>query len=286
MILNHCCSMIRYIIILFCSLLFGKAFSPNEIELKENLFYEQNEREYFVLYKSNLNYEIEGPIRLELISRRAIPEKSKRKYEFGYEIFLNDTEPIEVRHKKYKKDNMFSNDHPGHGYTQSGNTVINLPDGLHKISIAPLFKGKPTLIRVINKLYKRSEGITEIVMPESMDGKSIVLDDFIINSYKRKYFKLVGGQLLSFNGISNDEFSLYGRTNTDSNQSKFNFYQFEILEGNRQTKVVIDYFENVKIDSKQKIYHFKSVKDNKYDLNLLDSNVPVFLRLIKNTPYE
>ena len=53
---------------------------------------------------------------------------------------------------------MFSNDHPGHGYTQSGNAVINLPDGLHKISIAPLFKGKPTLIRVINKLYKGQKG--------------------------------------------------------------------------------------------------------------------------------
>ena len=149
MTLNHYYRLIKYSFVLCCSILIGKSYSPQEIDLKENLLYNENEREYFLLYKDELNYGIEGPIRLEIISRRAIPEKSKRKYEFGYTILLEGSKPVNVIHSKYKKKNMMSILHPGHGYTQSGNTIVNLPVGKHNLKIIPMHKGKPVLIRII-----------------------------------------------------------------------------------------------------------------------------------------
>lgn len=268
------------------SFLLSKSYSPKQLDLSENLIYDNNEREYFVLYNSPLSYEFEGPIRLEVISRRAIPEKSKRKYEFGYKIVLNDSKPLEVKHKKYKKENLFSNQHPGHGYTQSGNTIINLPNGNHSLEFIPLYEGKPTLVRVIKKVYKRSEGITESIIPQSKMNDDIIMDDFIINNKKRKYFRLQEGQTLLLMSSTNESFSIYGRTNADSELAENNYYQFEILEGKRQKNIIIDFFRNETNIKKQKVYQLKSNKDSELSFNLIDSNVPVYLRMIKNTPYE
>ena len=287
MIPNHYYRIIKYsIFLLSFSFLFSKSYSPMQLDLSENLIHDNNEREYFVLYNSSLNYEIEGPIRLEIISRRAIPQQSKRKYEFGYKISLNDSKPIEVKHKKYKKENLFSDQHPGHGYTQSGNAIVNLPNGNHSLNIIPLYEGKPTLVRIIKEVYKKSKGITESITPQSKNNDSIIMDDFIIKDSKRKYFKLQDDQTLFLMSSENESFSIYGRTNKYSKLVENNYYQFEVLEGERQKNIIIDFFKNESNIQKQKIYQLKSNKNSELSFNLLDSNVPVYLRIIKNTPYE
>ena len=50
-----------FLIILFTSL-FGKAFIPKEINYRESLILNEKEREYFLLYKDDLNYQISGPV--------------------------------------------------------------------------------------------------------------------------------------------------------------------------------------------------------------------------------
>ena len=286
MILNHCYRFIKYSFILCFSLLLGKSYFPKEIDLSENLIDNEREREYFLLYKGELNYEIEGPIRLEIISGRAIPEKSKRKYEFGYTIMLNDSKPIRIKHKKYKKDNMFSEEHTGHGYTQSGNTIINLPSGKHNLKMIPTYQGKPTLVRIIKEIYKRSEGITEVIFPFTKNNDVLIFDDFIIKNKKRKYFHLKNDQPLFLISEPNELFSIYGRTNNYSNHSRYSFYQIEILEGRKQKHIIVDYFLDDKIVKKKKIYQLENNKESELSLRLIDSSVPVYLRIIKNTPYE
>ena len=286
MTLNHYCRLIKYSFVLCCSILIGKSFSPQEIDLRENLQYNDNEREYFLLYKDELNYKIEGPVRLEIISRRAIPDKSKRKYEFGYTLSLEGSKPVDVIHSKYKKKNMISKTHPGHGYTQSGNTIVNLPKGSHNLKIVPLHKGKPILIRVIKEIYKRTEGITEIVTPLSDKNDVLENDLFVIKNNKRKYFQLKNDEIWSLDGIENEIFSIYGRTNDFVDDFRFSFYHIEVLVNQKHKHFIIDFLLDGNNVQKNKIYQLINNDQNKVSLKLIESNAPVFLRLIKNTPYE
>ena len=56
MILNHYYSIINFLFVLVFSFLMGKSFDPSELEFKENLIYNDNSREYHVLYNKELNY--------------------------------------------------------------------------------------------------------------------------------------------------------------------------------------------------------------------------------------
>tara|TARA_Y100001968_G_scaffold331762_1_gene387557 strand:- start:500 stop:1360 length:861 start_codon:yes stop_codon:yes gene_type:complete len=286
MILNHYYSIINFLFVLVFSFLMGKSFDPSELEFKENLIYNDNSREYHVLYNKELNYKFTGPIRLEIIARRAIPEKSKRKYEFGYIIKLENSDPINVMHKKYKKKNMISNIHPGHGYTQSGNTILNLPSGEHELKIVPMHKGKPTLIRIIKESYQRTEGVSEVVLPVSDNNNDLIMEHFIIKNNKRKYFQLENNHILSLFGKKDEMLSIYGRTNDFSNNSRYSFYQMEVQVDGKQKNIVIDCFLDNKIDTKRKIYHLINNDKSEIKFKLIDSNVPAYLRMIKNIPYE
>ena len=266
-----------FLLILFTSL-FGKAFVPKEINYKESLILNEKEREYFLLYKDDLNYQIAGPVRLEIISRRAIPESSNRKYNFGYILSYDDLDDIEINHRKYKKDDLFSKEHPGHGYTQAGKTILNLPPGEHNLKLIPSYRGKPVLIRIVKKMFKNTEGITEMILPY----EDIIVEELQFNNKKRNYFEIEKNNLLSFRPNSNLDISFYGRiekNNVDSN----NFYQLEIFENNRQKCFVVDFYDQE--STKGKIYQFKS-KDVPFSIKLTESSNPVYLRVLKNTPYE
>ncbi|MAV59415.1 MAG: hypothetical protein CMG07_05645 [Candidatus Marinimicrobia bacterium] len=266
-----------FLLILFTSL-FGESFNPQEINFKENLILNEKEREYFLLYKDDLNYKITGPKRLEIISRRAIPESSNRKYNFGYILSYDDLDDIEINHKKYKKDFLYSKDHPGHGYTQAGKTILNIPPGEHNLKLIPSYRGKPVLVRIVKKMFKNTEGITEMILPD----EDIVVNELQFNNKKRNYFEIEKNNLLSFSTYSNLDISFYGRIE-ENNILNNNFYQLEILENNRQKCFVVDFYNNE--SSKGKIFQLKS-KDDPFSIKLIESSNPVHLRVLKNTPYD
>ena len=268
----------RYFLLLLLTSLFGKAFVPKEINYKESLILNEKEREYFLLYKDDLNYQIAGPVRLEIISRRAIPESSSRKYNFGYILSYDDLDDIEINHRKYKKDDLFSMEHPGHGYTQAGKTILNIPPGEHNLKLIPSYRGKPILIRIVKKMFKNTEGITEMILPY----EDIIVEELQFNNKKRNYFEIEKNNLLSFGLNSNLDISFYGRIEKNNVVSN-NFYQLEIFENNRQKCFVVDFYDQE--STKGKIYQFKS-KDVPFSIKLLKSSNPVYLRVLKNTPYE
>ena len=183
MIQNHCYKIIG---MLFFSIILGLDFVPKEKQLNETLMINGKNREYYLLYKEVLKYNVIGPQRLEVVSRRAIPKESNKRYSFGYKVLLNNIEENKVIHKKRIMETISSLDHPEYGYTQSGKTIIYIPDGNHELIISPLNFGKPILIRLKEKKLRRLDGIT--FQPKIID--SIKVDELIINAKKRNYYNL------------------------------------------------------------------------------------------------
>ena len=127
-------------------------------------------------------------------------------------------------------------------------------------------------------MFKNTEGITEMILPY----EDIIVEELQFNNKKRNYFEIEKNNLLSFGPNSNLDISFYGRIEKNNVVSN-NFYQLEIFENNRQKCFVVDFYDQE--STKGKIYQFKS-KDVPFSIKLLESSNPVYLRVLKNTPYE
>ena len=226
MIQNHCYKTIIYsIACISVSALGVGGILPNEIEFKEELQLKDKSREYFLIYKDPLHYEVEGPQRIEIISRRAIPKTSTRKYDYGYQLKLND-QSVTINHSKRLYDEITSKDHPGHGYTYSGNCIVTIPSGNHVLTVSPIKKGKPVLVRMLKKLYPKLEGIVEHLHPEE-DENLIALT---ISEKRRQYSILSLENPINIAIEKPGTIAVYGRYGFDSESIDFASYQIQVIE--------------------------------------------------------
>jgi hypothetical protein len=172
------------IIIILTFIAFGLAGSiqPVQVDKKEILTISEKRRSYFQLHKESLTYEINGPKNLQIVCRRAVPEKDEKLWKFGYRIFIDDQTPVTVRHEEEKSKGVRSSQHPGHGYTQSGKYLLKVPKGAHVVKIEPLqVNSAPVLLRMITKKIQKPDVKSTFVDPEGDDipfhvivGKKII----------------------------------------------------------------------------------------------------------------
>ena len=135
-------------------------------EKKEILIINGKRRLYYPAEAEGLYYSINGPTRLEFISRYPVLRKKNKSKPYSYSIILNDKDTIIVNHRYKVQKSIKSIQHPKHKYTYSGNYFINLNSGTHKVAIYPDKKLKyPVLMRVLSKEFGAVTNKKQILQP-------------------------------------------------------------------------------------------------------------------------
>ena len=97
---------------------------------------------------------MEGPTRLEFISRYPVLRKKGKSHSYNYKIIINDEDTITVRHRYKVQKTIKSVQHPKHHYTYSGNYFVNLGKGSHNVNLVNNDDQKyPVLMRVLAKEF-------------------------------------------------------------------------------------------------------------------------------------
>jgi len=138
-------------IIFIIGFLSAKAFTPLGNPLIETLEINGKEREYVVLKEDAIEYEIEGPKLVKLISRKPVPKKQKDDpIKFSYKIQLDETEHVDQNNDfPYIDKKVKSKKHPAHLYSEVTGIEINIPKGKHILKIDS--DDKPLLFRLTKK---------------------------------------------------------------------------------------------------------------------------------------
>ena len=145
----------------------GKLLKPSKDgEKKEILIINDKRRVYYPLDKKGIHYSVEGPTRLEFISRYPVIKGKVKSHSFRYSIIINDKDTIRVNHRYKVQKSIKSAQHPKHRYTYSGNYFINLISGTHKVKIIEDKKLKyPVLLRVLSKEFSSVTKNKTILQP-------------------------------------------------------------------------------------------------------------------------
>ena len=145
-------------------------------EEKEILKISDKRRMYTVMREDPLVYQVNGPARIELITRYPSPEKSKKSQPFSYQLVVDNEEPITINHRYKLQKSIRSVQHPSHYYTYSGNYFINIKDGDHTLTMSANADQKyPVLLRVIKKGFKTSLNNMHELQPMVFQTNSTVV---------------------------------------------------------------------------------------------------------------
>ena len=135
-------------------------------EEKEILIVNSKRRLYYPIGGEGLQYIVEGPTRLEFISRYPVIKKKKQSHPYHFTIVLDGEDTVMVNHRYKVQKSIRSVQHPKHRYTYSGNYFINLGQGTHNIELLHGDGLKyPVLLRVLAKEFKSLGKHKEILMP-------------------------------------------------------------------------------------------------------------------------
>tara|TARA_Y100001978_G_scaffold143071_1_gene128167 strand:- start:84 stop:959 length:876 start_codon:yes stop_codon:yes gene_type:complete len=156
-----------YLFLFLCLPIEAKLLKPSKDgEKKEILIINGKRRLYYPAEAEGLYYSINGPTRLEFISRYPVLRKKNKSKPYSYSIILNDKDTIIVNHRYKVQKSIKSIQHPKHKYTYSGNYFINLNSGTHKVAIYPDKKLKyPVLMRVLSKEFGAVTNKKQILQP-------------------------------------------------------------------------------------------------------------------------
>ena len=197
MILKYCSKKSSSLILILLPLLFSagwtKTVSPAQKDKKEILIIGEKRRTYYQLHRDELVYEIQGPQRLRIIARRAVPRRDNKLQLFGYSMILDEEDELTVKHEQKRSKGVTSPQHPGHGYTHSGKYYLNIPSGLHTLVIRPLTKrSSPVLIRLLTERFeKKVEG--RLLIPDD----EITLKHLQVEEKKYRYYQLIPGNKIA-----------------------------------------------------------------------------------------
>ena len=158
-----------FILLLFfkISVLEAKLVKPSKNgEEKEILLINGKRRLYYPINNDGIQYLVEGPVRLEFISRYPALRKKKKSHSFNYSIVIDGKDTVAVRHRYKIQNSIRSVQHPKHKYTYSGNYFINLDRGSHTVDLIQNDEQKyPVLIRVLTKDFESVGENKKVLLP-------------------------------------------------------------------------------------------------------------------------
>ena len=165
-------------------------------EEKEILKIAGKRRMYTIMREDSLVYQVNGPARIELITRYPSPEMSKKSQPFSYQLVVDNEEPIKINHRYKLQKSIRSVQHPSHYYTYSGNYFINIEEGDHILTMSANADQKyPVLLRVIKKGFKISLSNMHELQPMVFQANRTVE----VSGKDISYYELIHGRPLQLN---------------------------------------------------------------------------------------
>ena len=156
---------------------------------KEILIVNSKRRLYYPIQSNGLHYSVQGPARLEFISRYPVIRRKKDSHPYHYKIVIDGQDTVHVKHRYKVQKSIRSVQHPKHRYTHSGNYFINLDKGSHTIElVAEMDLKYPVLIRVVSKEFESVGKNKEILKPMvHQNSVKLVTDKKKVSYYECTY---------------------------------------------------------------------------------------------------
>ena len=220
-----------YIFLMMISCLFAKYIEPDKnTNSQEILNIYKKDREYSRLIEDKLVYFIEGPVILNIYSRKAFPEQSKKNKSYKFKIIVDENNHFLANHNYRKDPKVYNQNHPGHAYTMAGKDVLNIPKGQHRIELIPLNKKDKILIRATTSPFKQKNEILEVMPIDYEYINSAILNNknerFYLLSNKIENSEKTDINKLSFKTVGPNLIRIISRTTFQDD--KDTYYQFKI----------------------------------------------------------
>ena len=199
-------------------------------EEKEILKIADKRRMYTIMREDPLVYQVNGPARIELITRYPSPEKSKKSQPFSYQLVVDNEEPIKINHRYKLQKSIRSVQHPSHYYTYSGNYFINIKDGDHTLTMSANAEQKyPVLLRVIKKGFKTSLNNMHELQPMVFQTNSTV----VVSGKDISYYDLNHGRPLQLEMEGPKILRILSRLLFESQMGELESYRIRVKSGRK-----------------------------------------------------
>ena len=197
-------------------------------EEKEILKIAGKRRIYTIMRDDSLIYQVNGPARIELITR--YPEKSEKSHPFSYQLVVDNEEPIKINHRYKLRKSIRSVQHPSHYYTYSGNYFINIKDGDHTLTMSTNAEQKyPVLLRVIKKGFKTSLNKVNELQPMVFQANRTVE----VSGKDISYYELIYGRPLQLNLDGPKTLRILSRLLFDSEMGMEESFRIRVKSGRK-----------------------------------------------------
>ncbi len=214
---------------------------------KEILIISGKRRLYYPVKSDTLEYSIKGPARIEFISRYPVIKNKKESHSFQYDIIIDDSDTVHVKHRYKVQRAIKSVQHPKHSYTYSGNYFINLDKGIHIIKLVQKQKQKyPVLLRLIKKEFDSIGKNKKILQP--MIHKNAI--DIISEGRSISYFECTEGLPLQIEANGEKTLRLLTRLEFSDSMGQEESYRVRISEGK---KIIGTYYFSTERSSSSQI---------------------------------
>jgi len=232
----------------FDAILYAKLLRPSkDRDQKEILVINSKRRVYYPIKENGVTYQINGPTRIEFISRYPALRKKKKSHSFNYIIVLNKKDTINVNHRYKIQSSVRSIQHPKHRYTYSGNYFINLPKGSHMVKV---LKGEdlkyPVLLRLLSKEFESPNKNQKTIIP-MVHKESVNID---LSGKKLKYFECNNDMPLQIEAFGPKTLRIISRLEFTEKMGSQESYRIHVKSG---TKVIGTYFFNTERSGSSKI---------------------------------
>jgi len=199
-------------------------------EEKEILKISDKRRMYTIMREDPLIYQVNGPARIELITRYPSPEKSKKSQPFSYQLVVDNEEPITINHRYKLQKSIRSVQHPSHYYTYSGNYFINIKDGDHTLTMSVNVDQKyPVLLRVIKKGFKTSLNNMHELQPMVFQTNRTV----VVSGKDISYYDLNHGRPLQLEMEGPQILRILSRLLFESQMGELESYRIRVKSGRK-----------------------------------------------------
>jgi len=199
-------------------------------EEKEILKIADKRRMYTIMREDPLVYQVNGPARIELITRYPSPEKSKKSQPFSYQLVVDNEEPIKINHRYKLQKSIRSVQHPSHYYTYSGNYFINIKDGDHTLTMSANADQKyPVLLRVIKKGFKTSLNNMHELQPMVFQTNRTV----VVSGKDISYYDLNHGRPLQLEMEGPQILRILSRLLFESQMGELESYRIRVKSGRK-----------------------------------------------------
>jgi len=199
-------------------------------EEKEILKIAGKRRMYTIMREDSLVYQVNGPARIELITRYPSPEMSKKSQPFSYQLVVDNEEPIKINHRYKLQKSIRSVQHPSHYYTYSGNYFINIEEGDHILTMSANADQKyPVLLRVIKKGFKISLSNMHELQPMVFQANRTVE----VSGKDISYYELIHGRPLQLNIDGPKTLRILSRLLFDSEMGAEESFRIRVKSGRK-----------------------------------------------------